>query len=137
MPADSNPIPAHVTLATILQMILRNGISNACHSPRRPSTSDQLNKFRSILLQHPFFDRTEHPEDLTPHVPTEAEASAPPPLCFADLVVLMARTLRILMWQAPLTQWQLVELSVVRREALREGFFDRGRREAFGGVAGE
>ena len=53
-------------------------------------------------------------------------------MLFADMVVLMAKVIRVLMFRMPLTEQQMRERIAVRREALSEPFFDRGRETAFG-----
>ena len=124
-------IPAHVTMSGILQMVLRNGIANAVHTPTRPCTSTDLNKFRTVLLRDPFFDPRIQAEELSSHLQPNENS-----MLFADLVVLMARIIRVLMFHAPLTETQMRERVAVRKDALSEPFFDREKASVFGTRSG-
>jgi len=114
--------PSHVLVANILQMILRNGIAGSLNRPR-PCTIEMCNSMRAQLLQDIFFD----PEHLPHELGTRMRPSK---VLYSDLVVLMARLMRVFMQQEPLTEAQKAERVEVRRLALEQPFFDREKAES-------
>lgn len=126
----SQPPPAHPTtnphrhhlpqllVARILTLVLQNGIALVQHQPR-PHSVAALNALRAALLQHtPFFDPAHDAAELGPRTRRSA-------ISFADLVVLLARLMRVLMKQGGLTEGEARERAEVRRECLDLPFFDR------------
>lgn len=108
--------------AKILTLILQNGLALATHQPR-PHTVHTLNALRADLILHsPFFDPTHQPSELRPRTRRSQ-------ISFTDLVVLMARLMRVLV-RAPgpggSTEAEERERVEVRRECFDLPFFDRG-----------
>lgn len=104
-------------------MILENGTAIGMRRPR-PHTVDALNFLRSQLLQDPFFDEEHKPEELGMRMRTR-----PARPLFMDVVVLMARLMRVLMQRAPLSEDELAERIKVRNDCLDQAFFDRTREQ--------
>ncbi|KAK3109972.1 hypothetical protein LTR53_016215 [Teratosphaeriaceae sp. CCFEE 6253] len=135
----TNPA-THLLLAHLLQLLLRNGIAGALRLPR-PCTLATCHALRARLLRDPFFDPAHRAHELAPPPGPRLRRSK---ILFADLVVLMARVLRVLMLPQPppqpqqhdedvagvegLTEAQGRERVAVRQEALGQPFFDRGVR---------
>ncbi|KAK5132747.1 hypothetical protein LTR08_008713 [Meristemomyces frigidus] len=112
--------PSYLLVAGILQMVLRNGIARAIHKPT-PCSVVSLNDLRTQLLQDPFFDPHHAADELAAPV-------LPSRILLADLVVLLATLMRVLMRPGgPLTEGEQAERSAVRNEVLNQPFFDRGR----------
>ncbi|TKA65256.1 hypothetical protein B0A55_11386 [Friedmanniomyces simplex] len=129
------PLPTHVHLANLLQLLLRNALATSLALPR-PCTINHCNHLRAHLLADPFFDPTHLPHEIP------SPLIRPSKILFSDLVVLMARVLRVLMRQqqqqgnvyvlgAALTEEEeeeeRAERGRVRWEALCQPFFERGR----------
>jgi hypothetical protein len=100
-------------------MVVRNGIAGALRRPR-PCTVQALNVIRTILLQDPFFDRRVRREEL-------GMRTRPVRITVPDLVMLLARLMRVHMMQEPLTKEDFEEWVAVRKETLGQPFFDRER----------
>lgn len=127
--------PPSLTTARLLQLLLTNGLSTATHLPR-PYTLAHLTTLRTQLLRAPFFDPLHRPSELRPRI-------RPQRILFMDLVVLVARLLRVMMRREPLgTAAEREERVEVRNGCFDEPFFDRsveggwGPEGPFGG-AGE
>lgn len=123
-PSPTPPAPRRrhlpqVLVAKILTLVLQNGVAMAQHQPR-PRSVAALNALRTELLLHsPFFDPEHHAAELEPRTRRSA-------ISFTDLVVLLARLMRVLMKQGELTAGEGRERLEVRRECLDLPFFDRG-----------
>ncbi|KAK3709715.1 hypothetical protein LTR37_010742 [Vermiconidia calcicola] len=100
-------------------MVLENGTALAQRRPGRHTVA-ALNELRTPLLQDPFFDEDYKTEEL-------AHRTRPSKIMFMDLVVLLAKLMRVLMRRNPLTEDDLAERIVVRNECLDQPFFDRLR----------
>ena len=111
--------PSPLVVARILTMVLENGTALAMHRTR-PHSIAALNELRAQLLQDPFFDMDYQPDELAPR-------TRPGRILFMNIVVMMAKLLRVLMRQAPLTEEELAERISVRNECLDQPFFDRSR----------
>lgn len=111
--------PSPILAARILTMVLQNGSAVAMRR-QRPHGVTAVNAVRSQLLQDPFFDEDYRPDEL-------AQRTRPSRVMFLDLVVLMAKLMRVLMRPLPLTEEQLAERITVRNECLNQPFFDRAR----------
>lgn len=98
-------------------MVLENGVALALRQPR-PHSIPSLNTLRSQLLQDPFFDELHLPEELTGSLRSRG-------ILFMDVVVLMARLLRVLMRRPPLTEEERAERISVRNECMNQPFFNR------------
>lgn len=109
--------PSAVLLAKILSMVLENGVAIAMRQ-ERPHSVFALNRLRTQLLQDSFFDENHCPEELNDRLRTSG-------ILFMDVVVLMARLLRVLMRQAPLTDEQRDERITIRNDCMNQPFFDR------------
>lgn len=108
-----------VLAAKILTMILENGIAIATHQ-LRPHDTLALNALRRDLLLHcEFFNAAHQPEELGPRT-RRSQVS------FADIVVLTARLMRVLMKNGALTEAEERERVAVRNECFDQPFFDRG-----------
>ena len=73
---------------------------------------------RSQLLEDPFFDDLHRPEELRPRLRSSR-------ILFMDIVVLLARLLRVLMRQGPLTDIERDERINVRNGCMNQPFFQR------------
>ena len=109
--------PSPLLVARILTMVLDNGTALATRRPR-PHSVGSLNILRSQLLEDPFFDNLHRPEELRPRLRTSR-------ILFMNIVVLMARLLRVLMRQGPLTDTERAERIDVRNECMNQPFFHR------------
>ncbi|EMC97829.1 hypothetical protein BAUCODRAFT_31838 [Baudoinia panamericana UAMH 10762] len=111
----------HILVGGILQLLLRNSIAAALNQ-RRPCTLQTCINLRHALLQDPFFDRNHRPEELETRL-------RPPNIQLMDCVLLMARLMRVFMWEGfgALTAEQQCERLAVRNEALNQPFFDKER----------
>lgn len=110
----------YLLVASILQMVLRNGIAAAINRPK-PCSVASLNILRTQLLQEePFFDPNHKLEELTPR-------TRPSRILFVDIVVLLTRLMRVLMRQGVLSDEQKAERVAVRNAVLDQPFFDRER----------
>jgi hypothetical protein len=104
-------------VARIMSMLMQNGIAMAM-SQTRPHSVFALNTLRSQLLQDPFFDELHNPEELSGRLRSSS-------ILFVDVVVLMARLLRVLIRQAPMKDEEENERVNVRNECMEQPFFDR------------
>ena len=115
--AESSGHTSRFLAAKILHMCLENGIALG-ERRTRPHSVFALNALRSQLLQDAFFDPTHRPEELEFRLRMNGAL-------FMDVIVLMARFLRVLARQAPLTEDEMAERIKVRTECLSQPFFDR------------
>lgn len=107
-----------VLVAKLLTMILQNGTAIATQQPR-PNSLAPLNALRAELLLHcPFFDPEHKPGELSPRTRRSQ-------ISFAEVVVLMARLIRVLMKQGGLSEAETRERVEVRNACLDQPFFDR------------
>lgn len=109
--------PSSLLVARILTMVLENGASLAMRRAR-PHCVAALNALRAQLLQDPFFDDLHQPEELGLRLRTSR-------ILFMDLVVLLAKLLRVLMRIPPLTEDEMAERVKVRNDCLNQPFFNR------------
>ena len=100
-------------------MVVRNGIARAMNKPT-PCSVVSLNDWRTQLLQDTFFDRDSDPDELTAMI-------RPSRIMLADVVVLLATLMRVLMRRGPLSEDEQTERTAVRNEVLNQPFFDRER----------
>lgn len=105
-------------------MIIENAISHYRRQPQpRRHSLGSLNALRAHLLQDPFFDPQYRTEEL-------AVRARPATIIFSDMVVLMAKLMRVLMRERstdPLNEEELAERIDVRNACLDQPFFDRAR----------
>ena len=114
---DNTEHTSRFLTAKILHMCLENGIALGERRPR-PHSVSALNTLRYQLLRDPFFDLTHRPEEFEFRLRMNG-------ILFMDVILLMARLLRVLARQAPLTENEMAERIQVRTECLSQPFFDR------------
>ena len=112
-----NSQPSALLVARILSMLMQNGTAIAMRQSR-PYSVFALNTLRSQLLQDSLFDELHRPEELSGRIRSRS-------ILFMDVVVLMARLLRVLTRRAPLTEEEQNERVIVRNECMDQPFFDR------------
>jgi hypothetical protein len=117
-------------------MILQNAFAHALRQPK-PHSVPNLNALRTALLRDEFFNGDHQTTELRPR-------NRGGRILFTDLVVLLARLLKVLILRGPNGEGrtsypaeELRERIEVRNLCLDQPFFDRERRDGGGPFGGD